>query len=252
MAPIQRWAPPDADAKAAAPPQQSAARIEPKSGLEFLWIRGGSFQYGCGPRDPEPRPGEACRRVTIDGFWMGRTEVSVKAYARCVQAGACERPMVVETPQAWATWCNWGVSGRENHPVNCVHWNHAAAFCEWIGGSLPTSEQWESAAKGGEDRTYPWGDRRDDALYNTTHNGTVPVDAFPAGATKDGLLQMAGNVWEWTSSDYTGPDPVGGGGVGKELRGGSWNRPRDWMRTSKRTGDLPDKWNDNSGFRCIH
>ncbi|MBI5244538.1 MAG: SUMF1/EgtB/PvdO family nonheme iron enzyme [Elusimicrobia bacterium] len=85
---------------------------------------------------------------------MAKTEVTVAQYKACVDTGACAAP---DTGGS----CNWGVSGRESHPVNCVDWNQAKAFSEWADGRLPSEAEWEYAARSaGKDRKYPWGDEQ--------------------------------------------------------------------------------------------
>lgn len=190
-------------------------------------------------------------------FWLAKTDVTVAAYERCVNAGACNKPNTDKET------CNYG--RRRDHPVNCVDWNQANAFCSWIGGRLPSAEEWEYAAKSGESRIFPWGnepvsaqranfcDRRchqanpdfkyfDDSM-DDGYAATSPVNAFPAGATKWGLLDMAGNVWNWTASDYDAKT--------KELRGGGWNvRPQALRASNRGWGDDPSYRDDHIGFRC--
>ena len=196
-------------------------RFDSPSGLDFVAVEGGSFHFGCEPQDADcsddERPG---RPVDVAPMWLGRTEVTIDAYARCVHAGKC-------APPSTGGACNWGVAGREQHPVNCVDWTAASTFCQFVGGRLPTAEEWEYAAKGGGSRIYPWGDeavtdRRGnfaDAQYKTRYprafdvpgqdDGwveTAPVGSYPAGATRHGLLDMTGNVVEWTASTYVGAE----------------------------------------------
>jgi formylglycine-generating enzyme required for sulfatase activity len=255
-----------AAAKAAA--EQAAAdmaagwKVEPRSGLEFVYLPGGTFHLGCEPQDtrcePDERPG---RPVTVAALWMGRTDVTVAAYGRCVATGACSKP---KSPEG-ATECNWAAKGREQHPINCIDWSQAMSFCRWIGGALPTAAEWEFAAKGGESRTYPWGEapldpRRanfcDRQCLSVHHEwqaadvsreaddgwaGTSPVGSYPEGATKQGLLDMAGDVWQWTSSDYDSRM--------KEIRGGSWAVAK-LMRASFRGSVVASSASPVIGLRC--
>jgi formylglycine-generating enzyme required for sulfatase activity len=244
--------------------EQSAAtsptRSDPASGLEFVYVEGGSFHFGCEPQDADcsddERPG---RRVEVASLWVGKTEVTVEAYAHCVTAGKCGTPNVGNA-------CNWAVAGRGRYPINCVDWSQASAFCAYDGGRLPTAEEWEYAAKGGGSRIYSWGDQEvtdhranfADNRYKTKYprnldvpgqdDGWVesaPVGMYPSGATKQGLLDMIGNVIEWTASEYVTGE--------REARGGGWateSRSRR-LRASYRTSRPPSFWHATYGFRCV-
>ena len=255
--------PREAAAQKPAPPRPAAAgsvRTDPASGLEFVALAAGSFHFGCEPQDTDcgddERPGH---QVEVAPMWLGKTEVTVEAYARCATGGACTAP---NTGGA----CNWGVAGRERHPINCVDWTQADAFCRHLGGRLPTAEEWEYANKGGESRIYPWGDdpvtdkraNFADAQYKRKYprafdvpgqdDGWVesaPVGTYPAGATRQGLLDMAGNVIEWTGGEFaTGQ---------MEARGGGWatDSVSRRLRASYRTGRAPSHWDAMLGFRCM-
>src|SRR5215211_779422 len=98
-----------------------------------------------------------------------------------------------------------------NHPVVGISWYEAMAFCRWLTQqqeyvyTLPSEAEWEYAARGAARRIYPWGDTEPDgerANFDGTHNGTTAVGCFASGATPEELLDMAGNVWEWTRSEY--------------------------------------------------
>lgn len=218
-------------------------KVEPKSGLEFVYLPGGTCHYGCEPQDTQcesdEKPG---RSVIVQPFWMGKTTVTVAAYAKCVSAGACTPPV----PGCRVS--NWQVGGREDHPVNCIDWNQASAFCGWIGGRLPTAAEWEYAAKGGESRIYPWGNDAPDgnrAFFGMPYpgDGTAPAESHGGGASKHGLLNMAGNVWQWTSSNYDA--------TSKELRGGAWCNDARLLRASDRFRSLPAGTGAFVGARCV-
>jgi formylglycine-generating enzyme required for sulfatase activity len=227
----------------------SATKTEPKSGPEFVRLPGGTFHYGCEPQDTqcldEEKPG---RSVTVAPFWLGKTDVTVAAYARCVSAGSCTVPGVPSAGYVFNKRCNWFASGKDNHPITCVDWDQATAFCQWIGGRLPTEEEWEYAAKGGESRVYPWGNESPDdnhALFGKPYpgDGTGPADAYSAGVSKHGLLNMAGNVWQWTASE-------GDASANEELRGGSWADYAKNIRASARINRPVASRGDNFGVRC--
>ena len=159
-------------------------------------------------------------------------------------------------------------SGYENHPVVAVTWYGASAYCSWAGGRLPTETEWEYAARGPENLVYPWGNQFDanklnycDANcprdYSSTisdgYSQTAPVGSFPRGASWIGLLDMAGNVSEWTLyglEDY--PLPVADyTGLNKVLRGGSWANTYVHTRTTHRNYPFPTEAVGFIGFRCV-
>lgn len=227
----------------------SIARTEPGPALETLdpsldrtagmeWIDGGTFTTGSTDaeidervqicrRYVEPALGEgSCarwkyedeiqRRVTVESFFMDRTEVSWEDYQVFVEA-ARHRPL----PRDW--------SGKPGLPVANVSQEDAHAYCRWLGKRLPTADEWEFAARGVEGHRYPWGNDSPDgtranfcdancpkAWHNFDHDdgfaGPAPVGSFPAGATPEGLLDMGGNIREWTATiDGDRADVKGGG-----------------------------------------
>jgi len=218
--------------------------VEPKSGLEFIRLAGGRFHYGCEPGDTECSNEKPGRDATVGAFWLGKTEVTVNAWARCVSAGAC-----VATLTGGA--CNWGKSGRGSHPVNCVDSSETEAFCKWLGGRLPTTEEWEFAAKSGGGRIYPWGNERvscrraimtDDGKSGCGKGSTWPVCSKPSGNSPAGICDLAGNVEELTASEYY-PH-------GEEFRGGGWSDGPQTLRSSNSREYRPTGGNDYVGLRC--
>jgi len=222
--------------------QPRAAELSAKDGM--VLVPAGEFTMGCQDgvdneceEDEKPQ-----RQVNVPAFQIDKTEVTVEAYRQCVDAKRCT------TPDTKRGSCNWGVSGREKHPINCVDWNQAEAFCAWAGKRLPTSAEWEKAARGTDGRVYPSGDAWDITKANVyeSYDGykdTAPVGSFPAGASPYGALDMAGNVWEWTADWYRN-------GETRLIRGGSWlDLPRR-ARTTRRLGTVPISRNDDIGFRC--
>jgi formylglycine-generating enzyme required for sulfatase activity len=214
---------------------------------EWVRIAGGNFHYGCEPQDtdcePNEKPGED---VTVAPFEMMKTEVTTEQWAACIAAKKCEEPDWKEKdnpPQGGG--CTWKVGGKEKHPMNCVSQAEAQNFCKWVGGRLPTAQEWEFAAKGGGSRIYPWGDEPYDekkARFEAA-DGTSPVGTHPAGATKQGLQDMAGNVWEWTADAAEGDMA--------SVKGASWRNHGYLLRASKR-GRRPGKDRDDwIGFRCV-
>ena len=208
---------------------------------------------------PSPAPTPAPRLLTIAAggdmvvvpehgpvasFSIDRTEVTVVAYAACVKAGKC---VVPAQPVQDGAYCNWGKDSRANNPINCVDWNEATMYCAALGKRLPTEQEWVHAASGTDGRTYPWGNEEpsNQACWNRlqSQTGTCPVGAYPAGASPYGALDMAGNVWEWTSSDY--------GGRFRIYRGGGWDFGLEALLRAASRGmkDLTHRYG-NLGFRC--
>ncbi len=193
--------------------------------------------------------------VTLDAFWMDRTEITNAQYEQCVVAEVCD----VSAHKS---------DNRYNgamQPVVGISWHDAEAYCAWVGGRLPTEAEWEYAARGPESLTYPWGNEWQPGLANCWevdcqdgYEYTAPVGSFPAGASWVGALDMAGNVREWVMDWYgnypseqqvnpTGPTS----GEYRVLRGGSWANPLAFNRCSYRVGYDPGFRYNNRGFRCV-
>jgi formylglycine-generating enzyme required for sulfatase activity len=196
------------------------------------------------------------------------------------------------SPNEWQRFCNWTVSAtdRESHPINCVDWYTAQAFCVWDGGllstngqtgRLPTEAEWEFAARGTEGRPWPWGTTMIASQACWNRCPTYPTDclgtcveedaAFAAGATPAGVRHMVGNVWEWTADNYgpysttTSSDPCinrsgrqnpicnNSATGGRVIRGGSWSIfdvVANLRSASRDVIGAPVYRNDNRGFRC--
>jgi formylglycine-generating enzyme required for sulfatase activity len=242
------------------------------SGGGMVSVPGGAFVMGCNkPIDSEcANYEEAGRMVEGAAFSIDRTEVTVAAYARCRDAQRCsssglEMPYFDGRDQPeFAEFCNWQKPGREHHPINCLTWDQAAAFCAWAGKRLPTEAEWEKAARGTNGRKYPWGNASfgsggkvaniaDEAAkrrfpqwtiaagYDDGVVGTAPVGSFPAGAAPSGALDMIGNVFEWTADALA---------EGRAVRGGSWDAGPSGARASSRSWVGAENRNANVGFRC--
>lgn len=139
--------------------------------------------------------------ITND-YWMYKTEVSNAQYQMCVNAGTCSPPNYYNSKTREDYYGN---SEYGNYPVVFVNWDQANTYCRWAGGRLPTEAEWEKAARGGDNRLYPWGNEpptADLANIHYLYGDTTPVDAFQSGASPYGVLNMSGNVWEWVADWY--------------------------------------------------
>jgi formylglycine-generating enzyme required for sulfatase activity len=188
-------------------------RVDPKVAEEALKalapvpIGGGTFKPGPRPDVSASQPagvapgGAARAQVTVVAFDMDRTEATVGAYAGCVAAGKCAEP------QAGGD-CNWGRTDRLDHPMNCVSPGEAAAFCAWRGRRLPDEDEWELAARGTEARPFPWGKVPPEAQLCWRRAGTCAAGGHPAGKNPAGVLDLEGNVAEWTTGQVLlAPEP---------------------------------------------
>jgi formylglycine-generating enzyme required for sulfatase activity/serine/threonine protein kinase len=283
---------------ATAPPQASAlpllsagAAVEPAAGCPTGMIRipGGSFFMGRDEGLPFERP---AHQVVLPPYCIDEFEVTVDQYKACSDAGRCKRAgihnewvaITDKERKAFDPLCNLrDPLGRGKHPVNCVDWEMAEKFCREQGQRLPTEAEWEFSARGPDGRKYPWGDDDPTAAHLNAcgrecvawgqKNGieqramydaddgfptTAPVGSFPKGASRYGVQDVVGNVWEWVS-DYYGPygseeakDPRGpASGDEKVIRGGAWNGSYpSWVRPTFRYKDAPTKRSHGIGFRC--
>ncbi|MBN2493917.1 MAG: SUMF1/EgtB/PvdO family nonheme iron enzyme [Deltaproteobacteria bacterium] len=194
---------------------------------------------------PEPE-GLTWIRSRLSGIELTRSEVTVAQYRACALAGRCEKPRSNRSSHH----CNWGHPDREQHPINCVDWYQAKAFCEWVGGRLPSEQEWFAEASNGGRRRYPWGDAEascrfavmPDEELGCGKRSTWPVCSLPAGNSVSGLCDLSGNVWEWTSSSRKGR---------RVLLGGSWNRGSPVLLSAKARKYLqPSRRYTSIGFRC--
>ena len=180
-------------------PLPAATMTNPRDGAEYVYVPGGAFKMGSGEGEERAREDEKPQTsVNVDGFWLMRTEVTNGQYRRCVDAGACAAP----------NNARWSDPAYADHPVTGVTWPQANDYTAWVGGRLPTEAEWEKACRGTEGGIYPWGDAAPaEGLANFFPNtgGTMAVGSYsPVGDSPYGAADMAGNVWEWTSSR---PDP---------------------------------------------
>lgn len=283
-----------ADAAAVVAPREAASAAtaaKPSCPQGMVEIAGGKFFMGSDAEDSLDLE-KPSHKVTLEPYCIDKTEVSVGAYKACVDAGKCAGTAVTNksddlTAKEKAVLdplCNLREPDvKKDHPINCVDWTMAEAYCQFAGVRLPTEAEWEFAARGPDGRIYPWGDEapsasllnacgkecvewggknkiEETAMYpdDDGYPNTAPVGSFPKGASRFGLLDVVGNVWEWVADrhgkygkdalvDPKGPTK----GADRVIRGGAWNGAyTSWVRPTFRYHDLPTKRSYGIGFRC--
>jgi formylglycine-generating enzyme required for sulfatase activity len=225
---------------------------------EWVEIPAGEFWMG-GEGEYDGKP---VHRVHLDTFHISRVPITNAQYRLFVEATD------QEPPEHWEE--GRPPKGKASHPVVYVSWHDTLAYCEWLSEvtgkaiTLPSEAEWEKAARGSKDkRAYPWGDTFDATLCNSDELGlgdTTPVGIFLDGASPYGVLDLAGNVWEWTRSLYEGypydPDDgrenlEAGDEPRRVVRGGAFVLTVDGVRCASRDGYDPGYRSRGYGFRVV-
>lgn len=220
----------------------------------MVLIPAGEFIMGKNSSNPTDWQPE--HKVTIDAFYLDKYEVTNKQYYEyCTKTNT---PL----PEFWGSSQFKCSLEYPDHPVIGVSFIDAARYAQWAGKRLPTEAEWEYAARGGlPDSNYPWGNQIDSTLvnYGKKYKTTLKVGSFKPNGYD--LFDMGGNVWEWTSDNYSddfyskspGQNPSGpASGRFKVIRGGSWHSGAMCIQTYYRNG-LPASWIDFAvGFRCAN
>jgi gamma-glutamyl hercynylcysteine S-oxide synthase len=228
---------------------------EVSSGPEMVLVEGGSHEIGApdvGFAYDNERPRH---RVELEPFWIDRNPVTNADYITYVEETGSEPPMYWER-DGEGGWVRTAM-GRTQEvdprlPVVHVSWDEAAAFASWAGKRLPSEPEWEAAAEGAS---------RERANLDEFSFAPAPAGAYADAPSSSGAVQMLGDVWEWTSSNFTAypgfeafPYPeyseVHFGRGYKVLRGGSWATRPIAIRNTFRNWDLPQRRQIFAGFRC--
>jgi formylglycine-generating enzyme len=273
----------------AQPRPPNSARAHPKRArlphapevapLPFDWVTipAGLFHMGSDPafdldalETEQPQ-----RRVLASQFSISRVPVTVAQFAIFARATG-HRTTAEEAGWAWVwmseEWisvrgASWqhptgperAIADRSHCPVTQVSWHDSQAFCQWAGVSLPTEIEWEKAARGADARLFPWGNRPPDATlchYDSAEGEVESVGQRRSGASPYGVLDMAGNVWEWCLTKWrpnynTPPDDDSTGQEPRVVRGGSFIGDAGFVRCATR-GRLNPHYRDCSvGFRVV-
>lgn len=258
------------------------ARPAPPIPGPMVLIPGGSFLMGTNDGFFEEEL--PVHRVEVRSFYLDVTEVTVAAYSACVRRGRCApAPVTADWPDIFpperplaSSLCNGARADRQDHPVNCLNYEQAEAYCRFVGRRLPTEEEWEYAARGGDQqRRFAWGNepptpermnacgtecstvmsrvRPWTPLYRAADGwaGTAPVGSFRAGDGRWGLVDIAGNVQEWLSSPFC---PYATPGCASEIRSvrgpGFLGNQVFKMRAARRNRDVTWHRSADLGVRC--
>ena len=192
--------------------------------------------------------GETEYLMCLDSFWIDKYPVTNAQYECFLDATGYEAPVGA----GWDRQRIVAPLGKHNHPVTHVCWHDAVEYCRWAGKRLPSSNEWEKAARGVDGRAYPWGDHWVDGKYCNSAEAmigtTTPVDAYPLGVSPFGAMDMSGNVYEWTFSSLY--DLETSRELGRVLRGGCWYETSRGVRCTARECIDPIHGYDYTGFRC--
>ncbi|MBM4396681.1 MAG: SUMF1/EgtB/PvdO family nonheme iron enzyme [Deltaproteobacteria bacterium] len=220
---------------------------------EMVPVAAGPFWMGCEPKY-DPYGTGTCgpyHEEDIAPFHIDRTEVTVEAYQRCVEALGCK-----PVPPPWPE-CNRGRPDRAQHPVDCLWVTEAREYCTWAGKRLCSEAQWEKAARGTDGRVYPWG--APSPLCDILNCGTEiePVGSRPKDVSPYGVLDMGGSLAEWVRdrwrTSYGSADVVGDGSANLDCcyNANVYRGVRYWHVFSRDRANYDDKWRVLwIGFRC--
>lgn len=229
---------------------------------QMALIPAGEFTMGSDSYGEEEKP---AHKVYLDAYYIDKYKVTNALYKRCVDEKVCKPPQFLNS---FLRPAYYGDTRYDDYPVMAVDWYMAKTYCEWRGARLPTEAEWEKAARGTDERIYPWGNDIDQSRANYNNNGdpnfvgdTSKVGSYPDGLSPYGVYDMAGNIWDWTADLYSDTyyaslpklavNPLGPTtGETRVIRGGSWNSGASSLRTTRRSWNIPSNANIYIGFRC--
>ncbi len=243
-----------------------APEIIGKDGAPMVLVPAGPFPMGVpsgardGGRDEYPN-----HSVNLDAFYIDRYEVTNGRYLEFIRATGHRKPQHPNKPKKNLWQAGMMPESVSDRPVVNVDWADADAYCAWAGKRLPTEAEWEKAARGTDDRRFPWGDvEPTDKHLNFSQQWIgertlMPVGSYPSGQSPYGVHDMAGNVFEWVADWYDAryyeqspeKNPTGpASGDRKVVRGSGWQSETPTVRIFTRFGSDPKVRNESTGFRC--
>lgn len=262
-------------------PDEPALTARSARPVMFDWVTVPAGEFWLGSersQDPQAFANEHPQhRLTLPAYQVARTPVTVAQFAAFIQATGYQTTAEIHgqalvgsgKPAQAIAGADWAhphgpqssVAAKADHPVTCVSWLDAVAFCQWAGVRLPSEAEWEKAARGCDGQLFPWGNEQPQANhcnFAAPTGDTTAVGRYPANVSPYGVQEMGGNVWEWTNSQYArypysqadgreDPTPAGNW----VLRGGAFGEPARNLRSACRK-HAPAAYASNSiGFRVV-
>ncbi len=241
-------------------PGVGATRTSQKDDMVLMYVPAGEFKMGTTPIESTLINEKPQHVVFVDAFWMDKTEITNARYALCVNDGKCAPPTLTQSATRPRYYGNLDFN---NYPLIGLTWDEAKNYCAWAGQRLPTEAEWEKAARGVTNWTYPWGNTSPDSTvlnFGRMIGDTSEVNKYPKGSSQYGIWDLAGNVSEWIADWYDekyyeaspAKNPTGAAtGQTRVVRGGAWDFPPQGLRAAQRQGANPLTRAYNVGFRCV-